>query len=135
MLKNWRSSLSGYSDGVRALLRAPVGKVSGIIGPVPQLGIAAAGLEIALEAALGPYLQSVVVQTFEDARACLDYLITSKAGKAMVVWLDKGDSQVEMKDNDDKQIRAEEDTFNHLLLNTPSLKEHIYGLAWSCIQY
>jgi chromosome segregation protein len=124
MLKNWRSSLGGYSDGVRALLRAPAGKVNGIIGPVPQLGIAASGLEIALEAALGPYLQSVVVQTFEDARTCLDYLNTSKAGKAMVVWLDK----------DDEQIRAEEDAFNRLLMNTSSLKEHIHGLAWSCIQ-
>jgi chromosome segregation protein len=134
MLKNWRSSLSGYSDGVRALLRAHVGKVSGIIGPLPQLGIAPAGLEIALEAALGPYLQCIVVQTFEDALACLDYLNTSKAGKAMIVWLDKGNSQVEMKDNDDKLIRAEEDTLNHVLLNRSSLKEHIHGLAWSCIQ-
>src|SRR5207249_9454448 len=61
MLKNWRSSLSGYSDGVRALLRAPAGKVSGIIGPVPQLGIAPAGLEIGLAAALGPYVQSLCV--------------------------------------------------------------------------
>jgi chromosome segregation protein len=42
MLKNWRASLSGYSDGVRALLQAPAGKLSGILGPVPQLGIAAA---------------------------------------------------------------------------------------------
>ncbi len=134
LLKNWRSSLSGYNDGVRALMRAPAGKVSGIIGPVPQLGIAPAGLEIALEAALGPYLQGVVVQTFGDARACLDYLNASKAGKAMVVWLNKGDSQAEMKDSDDKQIRAEEDTLNHLLANTSSLKEHIHGFSWSCIQ-
>ncbi len=126
MLKNWRSSLSGYSDGVRTLLHAPAGTVSGIIAPVPQLGIAPAGLEIALEAALGPYLQSVVVQTIEDARACLDYLNASKAGKAMIVWLDK----------DDKQFGAEEeDVFNHLLVITPSLKERIDGLAWSCIHY
>ena len=96
MLKNWRSSLSGYSDGVRALLRAPIEKVSGIIGPVPQLGIAPSGLEFALEAALGPYLQGVVVQTFEDAQTSVDYLSASKAGKAMVIWLDKGDSQREM---------------------------------------
>ncbi len=134
MLKNWRSSLSGYSDGVRALLRAPTGKVSGIIGPVPQLGIAPAGLEIALEAALGPYLQGVVVQTFEDAHACLDYLNASKAGKAMVVWLDKDDNQAEVMDSDTNQIRAEEDALNHLLVNAPSLKEHIHGLGWSCIQ-
>src|SRR6266487_1342769 len=134
MLKNWRSSLSGYSDGVRALLRAPTGKVSGIIGPVPQLGIAPAGLEIALEAALGPYLQGVVVQTFEDAHACLDYLNASKAGKAMVVWLDKDDNQAEVMDSDTNQIRAEEDALNHLPVNAPSLKEHIHGLGWSCIQ-
>ena len=134
MLKNWRSSLSGYSDGVRALLRAPTGKVSGIIGPVPQLGIAPAGLEIALEAALGAYLQGVVVQTFEDAHACLDYLNASKAGKAMVVWLDKGDNHAEMMDSDNNQIRAEQEALNHLLANTPSLKEQVHGLGWSCIQ-
>src|SRR5437588_6465257 len=57
MLKNWRQSLSGYTDGVRALLRAPAGMVSGLIGPVPQLGVATAGMEAALEGALGPYLQ------------------------------------------------------------------------------
>jgi chromosome segregation protein len=134
MLKNWRTSLSGYSDGVRALLRAPEGKVSGIIGPVPQLGIAPAGLEIALEAALGPYLQGVVVQTFEDARTCLDYLSASKAGKAMIAWLDNGDSQADMKVIATNQIRAEEDTLNHVLSNIPSLKEHVLGLGSSCIQ-
>ncbi|TMD52894.1 MAG: chromosome segregation protein SMC, partial [Chloroflexi bacterium] len=80
MLKNWRTSLSGYSDGVRALLRAPAGKLTGLIGPVPQLGIAPVGLESSLEAALGPYLQAVVVQAIDDARSCLDYLQQSKAG-------------------------------------------------------
>src|SRR5579875_645207 len=40
MLKNWRQSLSGYSDGVRALLRAPQGRLPGLLGPVPHLGIA-----------------------------------------------------------------------------------------------
>ncbi len=88
MLNNWRTSLSGYSDGVRALLRAPSGKLSGLLGPVPQLGVAPAGLESALEAALGPYLQAVVTQTFEEARLCLDYLRQNKAGKAMLVWLE-----------------------------------------------
>ncbi|HAE83363.1 MAG TPA: hypothetical protein DCK85_08230, partial [Ktedonobacter sp.] len=68
MLKNWRQSLSGYTDGVRALLRAPAAKVSGLVGPVPQLGVAPSGLEIAIEAALGPYLQAVVVQTYRDAQ-------------------------------------------------------------------
>ena len=134
MLKNWRSSLSGYSDGVRALLRAPKGTVSGIIGPVPQLGIAPAGLEIALEAALGQYLQGVIVQTVNDAHSCLDYLNTSRSGKAMVVWLNESDSQTELIDSNTNQPRADEDTMNQLLANTPSLKDHIHGLGWSCIQ-
>jgi chromosome segregation protein len=135
MLKNWRSSLGGYSDGVRALLRAPADKVSGIIGPIPQLGIAPTGLEIALEAALGPFLQSVVVQTREDARTCLEFLHTSKAGKAMVVWLEMGGSQVGMNDFDDVQIREEEEVLNTLLINDPSLqKEHVFELAHRCIR-
>jgi chromosome segregation protein len=119
MLKNWRASLSGYSDGVRALLQAPTGKLSGILGAVPQLGIAEAGLEVALEAALGPYLQAVVVQTLDDAQACLDYLHATKAGKAVVVWLensgDQGESEV---------------AFNGLLVTVPALKDHIQGPAW-----
>ncbi len=134
MLKNWRSSLSGYSDGVRALLRAPSDKVSGIIGPVPQLGIAPAGLEIALEAALGSYLQGVVVQTSKDAQICLDYLSSSKAGKAMVIWLDKGDNQTEIKSAYENRIDSEDDSINLLLAKMPSLKEHLQGCASRCIQ-
>ncbi len=134
MLKNWRSSLSGYSDGVRTLLHAPAGKLSGIIGPVPQLGIATARLEVALEAALGPYLQAVVVQTLDDARACLEYLHTTKAGKAMVMWLDRDGSREEMKGIDDAQILIEEAALNRLLASTPLIKEHVHGLAWRCIQ-
>jgi chromosome segregation protein len=134
MLKNWRASFGGYSEGVRALLLAPHGKVSGIIAPVPQLGIAPTGLEIALEAALGPYLQGVVVQTVEDAHSCLDYLHTSKLGKAMVIWLDESDSPTELVASNTNQLRADEESINQLLANIPSLKEHIHGLGWSCIQ-
>jgi chromosome segregation protein len=134
MLKNWRSSLSGYSDGVRAILRAPAGKLSGIIGPVPQLGIAPAGLEVALEAALGAYLQAVVTQRFDDARACLDYLHATKVGKAMVVWLDREGSREETKGIDEAQLQAEEAALSRLLANVPELKDQIHGLAWRSIQ-
>src|SRR6266849_6817566 len=134
MLKNWRSSLSGYSDGVRALLRAPEGKLTGVIGPVPQLALAPVGLEAAMEAALGPYLQAVVVQTLEDARSCLDYLQSSKAGKAMVVWVDRNDSQGEEKGRDEAQFQIEENALNRLLANVSELKDAVYGLAWRSIQ-
>jgi chromosome segregation protein len=138
MLKNWRASLSGYNDGVRALLRAPSGKISGLIGPVPQLGVASAGLEAALEGALGPYLQAVVVSTFDDARSCLHYLHTTKAGKAMVIWLHKDGSRGSDLEFDagmyDEQVRSEEIILNRFLESTPGLKEQVIGPAWRCIQ-
>ena len=134
MLKNWRSSLSGYSDGVRALLRAPTGKVSGIIGPVPQLVIAPANLEVAIEAALGPYMQAVVVQSIEDAHNCLNYLDTSKSGRALILWLDYEKSQAELSDGLSNRLQTEQDMINQLVSITPALKEHIHGLGWNCIR-
>src|SRR5579864_2955802 len=89
MLMNWRQSLSGYSDGVRALLRAPAGKRTGMLGAIPQLGIVPVGMEMALEAALGPYMQAVVVQRLEDAQRCLSYLQQVQSGKAMILWLER----------------------------------------------
>jgi chromosome segregation protein len=130
ILKNWRQSLTGYSDGVRALLRAPAGKLTGVLGPVPQLGVASAGFEAALEAALGPFLQAVVVQTFADARACLDYLHTAKAGKAMLLWLDSDDRQGEFN----AQLQAEKAALNLLLQGTPALKNRVPGLALHYVQ-
>lgn len=128
ILKNWRQSLSGYSDGVRALLHAPTGRLSGLVGPVPQLGVAPAGLENALEAALGPYLQAVVVQTFADVCGCLDYLHATKAGKAMLLWLEG------LADIHDSQLQDEEAALNRLLEATPALKEHVPGLASRYVQ-
>jgi chromosome segregation protein len=128
MLNNWRTSLSGYSDGVRALLRAPAGKLSGLLGPVPQLGVAPAGLESALEAALGPYLQAIVTQTFEEARLCLDYLRQNKAGKAMLVWLESA------PDSHGRRATAEASALDTLLTEMPELRANVKGLAWRFMQ-
>ncbi len=128
MLNNWRASLSGYSDGVRALLRAPSGKLSGLLGPVPQLGVAPAGLENALEAALGPYLQAIVTQTFQEARLCLDYLRQNKAGKALLVWLESA------PDSHDRRASAEAAALDALLAETPQVRTGVKGLAWRFMQ-
>lgn len=130
MLKNWRQSLSGYSDGVRSLLRAPSGKISGLIGPVPQLGVAPAGMELAMEAALGPYVQAVVVKTLEDAYHCLAYLQSS--GKATVVWLDREDNNDETLDAIPEQ--SEEVVLQRFLSETPTLQDQVPGFAWQHIQ-
>jgi chromosome segregation protein len=133
MLKNWRQSLSAYNDGVRALLRAG-NKLSGLIGPVPQLGIVPAGMEMALEAALGPYVQAVVVQTLTDAQQCLDYLQNAKAGKAMVVWMEHEDD-----DEDDGEVgriqqQEEEAVLQRFVSAVPDLQANISGFAWRVVQ-
>ncbi|HEX6777321.1 MAG TPA: AAA family ATPase, partial [Ktedonobacterales bacterium] len=86
LLREWRSSLSGYGDGVRTLLQAPKGKIPPILGTVAQLAAAPEGMEAALEAALGPLLQAIVVRSADDALACLEYLRSVRGGRALLVW-------------------------------------------------
>jgi chromosome segregation protein len=126
MLNNWRASLSGYSDGVRALLRAPAGKLNGLLGAVPQLGIAPAGLELALEAALGPAMQAIATQTFDDARTCLTYLQSTQAGKAMVIWLETSMEEI-------KRVEDEIAWLDRLLAMLES-PQNVDGLAWRLMQ-
>ncbi len=136
MLKNWRQSLSGYSDGVRALLRtgAKTEQAPGFVGPVPQLGVAPAGMESALEAALGPYLQAVVVHTLDDAYACLVYLREKKAGKAMIAWMEEGRDGSALDDIEDAGYQQEEDALACYLAGRPSLKDRVVGFAWQHIE-
>ncbi|GAC1358082.1 MAG: chromosome segregation protein SMC [Ktedonobacteraceae bacterium] len=131
MLKNWRQSLSGYSDGVRNLLRAPTGKITGLLGPVPQLGVAPSGMEAALETAFGPYMQAVVVKNLDDAYRALTFLQGS--GKAMVVWLERED------DASNETIlsiqgQEEEVVLQRFLAEKPMLHDSIIGFAWRHIQ-
>ncbi|MBV9689906.1 MAG: AAA family ATPase, partial [Ktedonobacteraceae bacterium] len=132
MLKNWRQSLSGYSDGVRTVMRAPDGKLSGLLGPLPQLGVAPAGLEAALEAALGAYMQAVVVQTLPDAYCCLEYLSNASVGKAMVVWLER--EQHGVTANEVSSLQAEETVLHRSLAETSALRERVVGPAWQFVQ-
>ena len=134
MLKSWRQNLSGYSDGVRTLLRAPKEKLSGLIGPVPQLGVVAAGMELAVEGALGPYMQAVVVQTLEDARHCLEYLQSAKSGKAMVVWLERAEGNEEPSEVNTIQQQVEDAVLQRFLAASPALSDNILGFAWRLVQ-
>ncbi|GAC1399307.1 MAG: chromosome segregation protein SMC [Ktedonobacteraceae bacterium] len=127
MLKNWRQSLSGYGDGVRSLLRAPAGKVTGVLGPVPQLGVAPSGMEVALETAFGPYMQAVVVKNLDDAYRALEFL--QSAGKAMVVWLEQED------DDGDAAVlsiqdQEEEAALQRFIAEKPMLQNAVLGFAW-----
>ena len=86
LLREWRGNLSGYSDGVRVLLQAPKGKTPAVLGTVAELASVPEGMEAALEAALGPLLQALVVRSADDALACLEYLRSVRGGRVLLVW-------------------------------------------------
>ncbi len=135
LLKNWQQSLSGYSDGVRALLRASPGTLSGLLGPVPQLCIVPPGFETALEAALGSAMQAVAVRTFEDARRSLDYLTTTMASKAMVVWLERDGEDEGVSEIQHLQEQQEEMVLRRFLEASSLTQEHVAGFAWQLLRY
>ncbi len=134
MLKNWRQNLSGYGDGVRALLRVPVGKLSGVLGPVAQLGVVPEGMERALEAALGSSMQAVVVDSLQNALHCLEYLQHTKAGKAMIVWLEREDDSEDAREVSTIQGQVEASVLQRFLETSPELQNRVAGFAWQLIQ-
>ncbi|GAB4425393.1 MAG: chromosome segregation protein SMC [Anaerolineae bacterium] len=82
-----RSEMSGYFEGVKAVLQPEAG-LSGIIGTVSQAMQVPPDLEGAIEAALGSRLQEVVAQRFADAEAAIAYLKESRSGRATFLPLD-----------------------------------------------
>ena len=90
LLEEWRRNLDGFGDGVQALLRAPDAERPPMLGVVAQLISVAAGLELAVEAALGPFLQAVVVAQAEDARQAAAWLRVGAAGHARFLWPPQG---------------------------------------------
>ncbi|MBX5448495.1 chromosome segregation protein SMC [Thermogemmatispora sp.] len=139
MLRNWQRDLSGYSEGVRALLRAPRDQVPGLIAPLPRLLLAPAGLERAIEAALGEALQGVVVSTRAEAERCLTYLERQRAGRALLLWLSEepGSSSAAVPSpalppqTGQEQERA---ALEQLLNQSPDLRPGVVGLAWQFIE-
>ena len=86
LLEEWRASLDGVGEGAQALLRAPDQERPPMLGVVSQLISVAAGMEPAVEAALGPFLHAVVVERAEDARQAAAWLRTGHAGHALFLW-------------------------------------------------
>ena len=88
LLAEWQRSLEGFGGGARALLQASAQSRPPIIDALAQLVTTRKGMEPALEAALGPLLQSVVVATREDALRAAEWLRENGDGHAVLVWLD-----------------------------------------------
>jgi len=87
MLEGLRHSMASFGPGVRFTLENR-NRLPGMAGPVASLLQVPERLERAIEVALGAHAQSLVVETWEDARAVIDLLRISSAGRATCLPLD-----------------------------------------------
>jgi chromosome segregation protein len=92
LLARMREEGEGLYAGVRTVLRAARSgggtALRGIVGALVSLIDVPAGLERAIEAALGARLQNVVVETWDDAVAAIEYLKRERGGRATFLPLD-----------------------------------------------
>ena len=85
LLTRMREEGEGFYAGVRNVLRPAR---PGVIGALAHLIDVPPGLERALEAALGARLQNIVVETWNNAVAAIDYLEKGNKGQATFLPLD-----------------------------------------------
>ncbi|HEX9036256.1 MAG TPA: chromosome segregation protein SMC [Ktedonobacterales bacterium] len=88
LLEEWRRNLDGLSDGAQSLLRIAEDERPAIEGAISQLIAVRSGMEVAIEAALGPFLHAIAVATPADARHAAKWLRDSKSGRAIFLWSD-----------------------------------------------
>jgi chromosome segregation protein len=82
-------SFEGYRDGVRYLMehRGESAELGGIRAVVAELLECPSDYELAIEAALGERIQSLVVETHADARAAIEMLRGKEAGRGLFIPL------------------------------------------------
>ncbi|RLG22974.1 chromosome segregation protein SMC [Methanosarcinales archaeon] len=79
-----------YSDAVNEILKAKERReLYGIYGTVAQLGKVNEKYALALEVAAGGRMQCVVVDTDDDASACIEYLKKNRLGRVTFLPLNK----------------------------------------------
>jgi chromosome segregation protein len=88
LLGRLREEGEGLRAGVRSVLMAARGSLSGIVGTVVQLLHVPAQYEVAIEVGLGGHLQDIVAESWTDAEAAISYLREGKRGRATFLPLD-----------------------------------------------
>jgi chromosome segregation protein len=82
MLEEMEEDFSGFTQGVKEILKARGKKLSGIEGAVAELVTVPKEYETALETAFGAALQHIVVDTEQNARLAIQYLKQNSFGRA-----------------------------------------------------
>ncbi len=84
----WREALAAGSRAVSEGMAAGIPSLSGVVGMVADLLRVPAGLEQAVEAALGPAAQYFVVRSQDAARSAVEWLKGGRRGRATFLPLD-----------------------------------------------
>ena len=90
-LRELRDSYEGFATGVRAIMMAKqrqMANVPGIIGPVGDLISTEKTYERAMEAVLGGNINNIVCESADDAKAAINFLKETKAGRVTFLPLD-----------------------------------------------
>jgi chromosome segregation protein len=82
------ASRANLAAAIRGQGRAMSTSLSGIIGSVAQLIYVPEEYEAAIEVALGGHLQDIVVESWSDAEAAIDFLQSERRGRATLLPLD-----------------------------------------------
>ncbi|MGS2776818.1 chromosome segregation protein SMC [Robertmurraya sp. GLU-23] len=82
MLEEMEDDYSGFFQGVKEVLKAREGRLSGIEGAVAELIQVPKSYEVAIETALGAAMQHVVVANEENGRNAILYLKQNSFGRA-----------------------------------------------------
>lgn len=82
MLEEMEDDYSGFFQGVKEILKARNGKLSGIEGAIAELVQVPKEYEVAIETALGGAMQHVVVSSEESGRSAIQYLKQNSFGRA-----------------------------------------------------
>ncbi len=83
MLEELEKSMEGYSGAVKKVIKeSEKGALKGIHGTLSQLISVKEEYAVAIETALGNAVQNIITETENDAKAAINYLKSSNAGRA-----------------------------------------------------
>ncbi len=95
ILEQAETSLSGYPEGTRVLLEAAKNnEISGLIGAIRQFLDVPEELDIAISAALGIYLEAVIIEN--EPYKALD-LLSNNATRGVIIPIGNGNKELNLK--------------------------------------
>lgn len=88
-------NFEGYQDGVRSIFRVKKqeGKMAGVLGVVADYVESAPQYEVAVTAALGEKLQSILVESHDHGVDAISYLKSEKQGRSMFIPLEMRETE------------------------------------------